>query len=103
MDILLSHFQGLGGGADGELGGGGERGWAEGSCQAAPFEWENNGSGLLKCCPGDLLGLLHLEAGWQAGCKELFLHLFQGLPGKTEERKRKHRLLSPSLLLSMEH
>lgn len=56
----------------------------------------------LKCYPDDLLIFLQLEAEYQAGWRELlFYMLFQGLPGKTEERTRKHRLSSPSLLLSL--
>lgn len=49
-----------------------------------------------------LLVHLQLGAGCQAGWKERFRIVFQGLPGKTRGRARKHGLFIPSLLLCTE-
>lgn len=73
----------------------------EGTCQAPVFKREHCGHSCLHVLLMTCSSPCSRKQGARLDGKSCFYVLFRGLPGKAEERTRKHRLSSPGLLLSL--
>lgn len=73
----------------------------EGTCQAPVFKREHCGHSCLHVLLMTCSSPCSRKQGARLDGKSCFYMLFRGLPGKAEERTRKHRLSSPGLLLSL--